>query len=93
MLDPLLLYYCTVPDIQFCLFLANSLFSNTGEPSGIRVASLNPAHSFVIRSECSFRGGCPRELPHSPSYSKRVLDLGRVPLGTARPPENYNSQI
>ena len=42
------------------------------------------AHSFVIRSECSFGEDCPRELVHDPRYLKRVLDLGRVSLKTAR---------
>ena len=41
-------------------------------------ASLNPAYSFVIHSEYSFRKGCPRKLAHSLSYLQRVLDLGRV---------------
>ena len=57
------------------------------------VGSLNPAHSFVIHSECSFREGWPRELAHSPRYSKRVLDLGRVSLKTARSLVYYSGQI
>ena len=36
------------------------------EQYSLRVASLNHTHSFIIRSECSFREGCPRELAHSP---------------------------
>ena len=38
------------------------------------VASLNPAHSFVIRSECSFREGCRRELAQLNTHSG-LLDL------------------
>ena len=57
------------------------------------VASLNSAHSFVIHSECSFRECCLRELKHRPRYSKRVLDLGRVSLKTARSLVYYSSQI
>ena len=47
---------------------------------GIRkkFASLNLAYSFVIRSECSFREGCLLELAHSPCYSQRALELGRM---------------
>ena len=56
------------------------------------VASLNPTHSFVIHSECSFREGCLRELAHSTRYSKRVLDLGRVSFKTARLLVYYRSQ-
>ena len=40
--------------------------------------ALNPACSFVIRSECLFREGCLRKPAHSPGYSTRTLDLGRV---------------
>ena len=59
----------------------------------IVVVSLNPAHSFVICSEWSFREGCPRELAHSPSCSQRVLDLGRVSLMTTRPLEYCSNLI
>ena len=61
--------------------------------NSVVVTSLNPAHSFVIRSECSFREGCPRDLAHSPSYSKRALDFGRVLLMTARLLECHSSHI
>ena len=57
----------------------------------IIVASLNPAHSFVICSKYSFREGCTRELAHSPSYLQQALDLERVSLMTARPLEYYYS--
>ena len=57
-------------------------------------ASLNPAHSFVIRSVCPSRKGCPRELVHSPSYLRWALELGRISLMIARPLEYYySSQI
>ena len=54
------LYCCTVPNIWVCLFLAKCV-CYTDESSVIRneFASLNLAHSFGIRSECSFREGCP----------------------------------
>ena len=57
------------------------------------VASLYPAHIFIIHNECSFKEGCPGELAHSPRYLKRVLDLGRVSLKTARSLMYYSSQI
>ena len=72
---------------SFVSFLVSCAFVNTDEPSGTRFGSLNPAHSFVIRSEWSFRESYPRELAHSPSYSKRAFNLGRVSLMTARPLE------
>ena len=56
-------------------------------------ASPNLTHSLVLRSECSFREGCPRELLHSPSRSKRALNMGRVLLMTTRPLEYHISQI
>ena len=62
--------------------------------NSIVVASLNPAHSFAIRNECSFRESCPRKLAHSLlSYLKRALNLARVSLMTARLLEYYSSQI
>ena len=76
LLDPL--YCCTLPD---CLFSRELYFCYTDKSSGgiqKKSASLNLAKSSVIRSECSFRKSCPRELAHSPSYSQRALDLGRI---------------
>ena len=78
---------------SFVSFLANCAFVNTDEPSGIQFASLNPAHSFVIRSERSFREGCPRELAHSPKYSQLALNLERIlSLLPAQPLEYYSSR-
>ena len=74
--DPL--YSCTTLEYltsKFCSFVANCAFVTQ---SSIRFSSLNPAHSFVIRSECSFREGCPQELAHIPSCLKRALNLVRV---------------
>ena len=61
------------------------------EKYSIVVASLNPAHSFVICSKYSFREGCTRKFAHSPSYSQQALDLGSVSLMTAPPLEYYYS--
>ena len=61
--------------------------------NSIVVASLNPANSFAVRSECSFRESCPRKLAHSLGYLKRALNLARVSLMTARLLEYYRSQI
>ena len=61
--------------------------------NSIIIAFLNPAHSFVIRSKCSFKEGCPRELADSPGYPKRALDLKRVSLMTARQLEYQSSQM
>ena len=77
-----------VPETLFCSFLASFVLLLHG------FASLNLAHSFVIRSECLFREGCPKELAHSPSYSPASVGLGRVlSLLTARPLEYYRSDL
>ena len=74
--------------------LTNCAFVNTDKPSSSRFVSLDPARSFIISSERSFREGFPRELVHSPSYLQLALNLGRVlSLLTVRPSEYYSSQI
>ena len=90
--------FCTATVLEyltysFVSFLANCAFVNTDEPSGIRFSSVNPTHSFVIRSEHSFREGCPRELAHSLKYSQLALNLERVlSLLTAQPLEYHSSR-
>ena len=69
-----LLYSTTVPEISQVVLLPHGRI----EWYSIGVASLNLAHSFVIRSECSFRESCPRNLVYSPSYLQWALDLRRV---------------
>ena len=64
-------------DLLFCWQYQSSWHIATSLPrNSMVVASLNPAYSFAIR----FREGCPGELAHSPSYSKKALDMGRVLL-------------
>ena len=78
---------CTVPALLSICSRTVPLLHGRIEWYSIVVASLNPAHSSVIHSECLLRESCPRDLAHSPGYSQRALDLGRVSLMTARPLE------
>ena len=92
------LHSCTILEYLTYSFVPSSrnMFWLHGRIEGIRkkVASLNPAHSFVICIECAFREGCPQELPLSPRCLQRVLDLRRViSLLIIRPLEYYSGQI